>query len=96
MPIKTVNGAPIYMRDVAQVRDGYLVQTNIVRSNGNRSALLTILRHGGASTLSVVNGVKQLLPKIAATLPTSFWYHTAIRSISVCARIGVLGWCGKR
>ena len=71
VPLKTVNGAPIYMRDVAQVRDGYLVQTNIVRSNGNRSALLTILRHGGASTLSVVNGVKQLLPKIAATLPTS-------------------------
>ena len=71
VPIKTVNGAPIYMRDVAQVRDGYLVQTNIVRSNGNRSALLTILRHGGASTLSVVNGVKELLPKIAATLPTS-------------------------
>src|SRR6476646_9037749 len=71
MPIKTVNGAPVYMRDVAQVRDGYQVQTNIVRTNGNRSALLTILRHGGASTLDVVNGVKQLLPKIQATLPPS-------------------------
>jgi multidrug efflux pump subunit AcrB len=71
VPIKTVNGAPVYMRDVAQVRDGYQVQTNIVRSDGKRSALLTVLRHGGASTLSVVAGVKQLLPAIAAGLPQS-------------------------
>ena len=69
LPIKTVNHAPIYMRDVAQVRDGYSVQTNIVRTDGSRSSLLTVLKHGGASTLSVVNGVKALLPKIAATLP---------------------------
>src|SRR5262249_52305509 len=71
VPIKTVNGAPVYMRDVAQVRDGYQVQTNIVRTNGKRSALLTILRHGGASTLDVVNEVKELLPRIQATLPES-------------------------
>src|ERR1019366_7324150 len=58
VPIKTVNGAPVYMRDVAQVRDGYQVQTNIVRTDGKRSALLTVLRHGGASTLAVVDGVK--------------------------------------
>ena len=90
VPIKTVNGAPIYMRDVAQVRDGYLVQTNIVRSNGNRSALLTILRHGGASTLSVVNGVKQLLPKIAATLPTSLRI-TQLFDQSVFVRASVSG-----
>src|SRR5258706_11165714 len=51
VPIKTVNGAPVYMRDVAQVRDGYQVQTNIVRVDGKRSALLSVLRHGGASTL---------------------------------------------
>jgi multidrug efflux pump subunit AcrB len=70
LPIKTVNNAVIYMRDVAQVRDGYSVQTNIVRADGNRSALLTILKHGSASTLAVVDGVKSLLPKIAATLPT--------------------------
>src|SRR6266436_3873630 len=69
VPLKTVNGAPIYMRDVAQVRDGYSVQTNIVRTDGNRSALLTVLKHGSASTLSVVNDVKKLLPQIAATLP---------------------------
>jgi multidrug efflux pump subunit AcrB len=71
MPIKTVNGAPVYFRDVGEVRDGYQVQTNIVRINGGLSALLTVLRHGGASTLTVVQGVKDLLPKIQATLPTS-------------------------
>ena len=71
MPIKTVNGAPVYMRDVGQVRDGYQVQTNIVRINGGLSSLLTVLRHGGASTLAVVQGVKDLLPRIQATLPPS-------------------------
>ena len=71
VPIKTVNGAPVYMRDVAQVRDGYQVQTNIVRADGKRSALLTVLRHGGASTLAVVDGVKKLLPAVEATLPTA-------------------------
>jgi len=71
LPIKTVNGAPVYMRDIAQVRDGYQVQTNIVRTDGRRSALLTVLRHGGASTLAVVSGVKQLLPAVKATLPTA-------------------------
>src|SRR6202790_2744453 len=71
VPIKTVNGAPVYMQDVAQVRDGYQVQTNIVRTDGKRSALLTVLRHGGASPLSVVDGVKKLLPAVQATLPAS-------------------------
>src|SRR5271154_2755393 len=69
MPIKTVNGNPVYFRDVGTVRDGYSVQTNIVRINGGLSALLSVLRHGGASTLAVVQGVKNLLPKIQATLP---------------------------
>src|ERR1700722_6092598 len=69
IPIKTVNGAPVYMRDIGQVKDGYSVQTNIVRINGGLSALLTVLRHGGASTLAVVQGVKNLLPRIQATLP---------------------------
>src|ERR1700692_1512843 len=71
MPVKTVNGAPVYMRDVAQVRDGYQVQTNIVRADGQRSALLTVLRHGGASPLAVVDGVKKLLPAVEATLPSA-------------------------
>jgi multidrug efflux pump subunit AcrB len=71
VPIKTVNGAPIYMRDVAQVRDGYQVQTNIVRTDGKRSSLLTVLRHGGASTLAVVDGLKKLMPAVEATVPSS-------------------------
>ncbi|MGD0498367.1 MAG: efflux RND transporter permease subunit [Bryobacteraceae bacterium] len=69
LPIKVVNGATVYMRDVAQVRDGYAVQTCIVRTNGVRGALLTVLRNGKASTLAVVNGVKAFLPKILAGLP---------------------------
>ena len=71
IPIKTVNGAPVYMRDVGQVRDGYQVQTNVVHIDGGLSSLLTVLRHGGASTLAVVQGVKNLLPQIQATLPPS-------------------------
>ncbi len=69
IPIKQVNGATIYLKDVAQVRDGYQVQTNIVRENGRRSILLTVLKSGGASTLDVVDRVKQALPRIQATLP---------------------------
>src|ERR1041385_4292541 len=59
LPIKTVNGAPVYIRDVAQVRDGYQVQNNIVRTNGSRGVLMTVTRTGQASTLDIVNGVKK-------------------------------------
>jgi CzcA family heavy metal efflux pump len=69
LPIKQVKGATIYVGDVAQVRDGYAVQTNIVRENGRRSALISILKSGGASTLDVVDRVKKALPRIQATLP---------------------------
>ena len=69
LPIKTVNGATVYLKDVANVRDGYAVQTNIVRTNGTRGALLTIMRNGQASTLDIVNQVKAALPKILAGLP---------------------------
>ncbi len=68
-PIKVVNGSPIYIRDVAHVRDGFAPQTNIVRQDGRRAALLTILKQGNASTLSVVEGVRRLLPVVAATVP---------------------------
>ncbi|HTS29851.1 MAG TPA: efflux RND transporter permease subunit [Bryobacteraceae bacterium] len=71
LPIKVVNGATVYLRDVAQVRDGYNVQTSIVRANGSRGALLTVLRSGKASTLEVVNNVKNYLPKILAGLPST-------------------------
>ena len=69
LPIKTVNGATVYLKDVANVRDGFAVQTNIVRTNGTRGALLTILRNGQASTLAIVNQVKAAMPKILAGLP---------------------------
>jgi multidrug efflux pump subunit AcrB len=69
LPIKTVNGATVYLKDVANVRDGYAVQTNVVRTNGTRGALLTVLRNGQASTLDIVNSVKAALVKILAGLP---------------------------
>ncbi|MGO9011595.1 MAG: efflux RND transporter permease subunit [Bryobacteraceae bacterium] len=69
LPVKVVNGATVKLGDVAQVRDGYGVQTCIVRTNGTRGALLTVMRNGKASTLAVVNDVKRLLPKIQASLP---------------------------
>jgi multidrug efflux pump subunit AcrB len=69
MPIKVVNGATVYLGDVAQVHDGYAVQSSIVRTNGTRGALLTVLRNGQASTLAVVNNVKRALPKILTTVP---------------------------
>jgi CzcA family heavy metal efflux pump len=69
LPVKEVNGAMIYVRDVAQVHDGYAVQTNVVNIDGKRAVLLTILKSGNASTLNVVDQVQQVLPRIRATLP---------------------------
>jgi multidrug efflux pump subunit AcrB len=71
MPIKVVNGAMVYLGDVAQVRDGYTVQTSIVRTNGRRGALLIVLRNGKASTLAVVDNVKKTLPRILAGLTSA-------------------------
>ncbi len=76
LPIKQVNGAMVYIRDVAQVRDGYSVQTNIVRRDGRRGALITILKSGAASTLDVVQRVKDVLPGILAQLPPAL--HTEL------------------
>src|SRR5437773_1235104 len=69
LPIKTVNGATIYMKDVATVHDGFLPQANIVRTNGSRGVLLTVTRNGQASTLAIVDAVKNALPKITETVP---------------------------
>ena len=69
MPIKVVNGAVVYIRDVAHVRDGFPPQTNIVRVDGQRSALMSILKTGSASTLDIISGVRDKLPAIQATLP---------------------------
>jgi CzcA family heavy metal efflux pump len=69
IPVKVVNGATIYMRDVAQVRDGSTTQTTIVRRNGDRGALVTLLKNGNASTLDIVNQVKGMMPAITEAAP---------------------------
>jgi multidrug efflux pump subunit AcrB len=69
LPIKIVDGNVIYLRDVATVSDGFAPQTNIVRQDGHRGALVTILKDGDASTLDVVKGIRQILPRVAQTLP---------------------------
>ncbi len=72
LPIKlSANNTPIYVRDVATVSDGFSPQTNIVRLNGERGVLISILKNGDASTLSIVKGVRDALPKIMKTMPPS-------------------------
>jgi len=69
IPIREVNGKMIYVRDVAQVRDGAAIQTNVVRTNGHRGLYLTMVKYGGASTIAVVDQVKAMLPQVKTTLP---------------------------
>jgi CzcA family heavy metal efflux pump len=69
LPVKTANGATLYMRDVAHVRDGFAPQTNIVRQDGNRGALMSIYKIGNASTLQIVAGVKSIVVQAAQSLP---------------------------
>ncbi|HTF43063.1 MAG TPA: efflux RND transporter permease subunit, partial [Terriglobales bacterium] len=69
LPIKTQNGATIYIRDVAHVRDGFPPQTNIVRQDGARGTLLSVMKNGGASTLDIVKNIKDMLPRLQSTLP---------------------------
>ncbi|CAG9210466.1 Acriflavin resistance protein [Paraburkholderia sabiae] len=70
IPVRTVNGATTYLREVAHVRDGFSPQTNIVRENGRRGVLISILKTGSASTLSIVNTLHDLLPNAQAALPS--------------------------
>ena len=90
LPIKTVNGATVYVRDVAQVRDGFAVQTNIVRENGARAALLTVLKTGTASTLDIVRNVKTALPRILSGLPPEL-HVTTLLDQSLFVRAAVQG-----
>ncbi|MCB5188696.1 efflux RND transporter permease subunit [Methylobacillus caricis] len=69
LPIKIVNGATIYIRDVAQVRDGNPPQTNLVHVDGARSVLMSVLKNGATSTLAIVAGIKEKLEEIKPTLP---------------------------
>ena len=89
LPIRTVNGATIYIRDVAHVRDGSTPQTNIVRVNGRRATLLSILKSGGASTLDIISDIKSLLPDIARAMPSNLEMRAlADQSLFVRAAIG--------
>ncbi|WP_287877215.1 efflux RND transporter permease subunit [Aquitalea sp.] len=69
IPVRSSNGATTYLGEVAHVRDGYSPQTNIVRQNGQRGLLLSVYKNGGASTLSVVDNLKSLLPTVTPLLP---------------------------
>src|ERR1700726_223021 len=100
VPIKTVGNTTIYMRDVAFVRDGYPPQTNIVRGDGSRSVLMSVLKNGNASTLDIISNIKKKLPIVQASLPTQVDIHPLsdqslfVRaSISGVIREGVIAAC---
>ena len=92
LPVRTVNGTTIYMRDVAHIRDGFSPQTNIVRANGNRGVLMSVYKTGSASTLDIVDRVKQVLTNYRASLPEDLHMATFFdQSVFVRASIqGVL------
>ena len=69
LPVKQVNGATVYMKDVAYVHEGFAIQTNVVRYNGKRASFLSVLKIGSASTLDIVDKVKKTLPKVMTTVP---------------------------
>lgn len=69
IPITTVNGVTVFLRDVAQVRDGAQAQTNVVRRDGERGLLMTVLKNGGASTLDIIDAIKRDLPKAILAMP---------------------------
>ncbi|HEX4809935.1 MAG TPA: efflux RND transporter permease subunit [Bryobacteraceae bacterium] len=71
LPVRAADGAIVYVKDVGQVRNGYAVQTNVVRQDGRRGSLLTVLKNGKASTLDIVQRVKAALPRVKAGLPPS-------------------------
>jgi multidrug efflux pump subunit AcrB len=91
LPIKEVNGATVYMHDIGTVTDGSIPQTNIVRQDGKRSVLLTVLKSGSASTLSVVAGIKALIPKIYAIVNDPNLKLTIIGDQSIFVRASVEG-----
>ena len=69
LPIKTIGNSVVYLRDVATVSDGFAPQTNVVRQDGKRGTLVTVLKAGDASTIDVVAGVRNILPRVSQTLP---------------------------
>ena len=90
LPVKKVNGTVIFLRDVAYVHQGSPPQTNLVRVNGSRAVLMTILKAGAASTLSVIEGIKSLLPRVEESLPSSLNLH-AVGDQSIFVKAAVFG-----
>jgi multidrug efflux pump subunit AcrB len=90
IPIKQVNGTTIYLHDIASVSDGFTVQTNIVRQDGHRGVLITVLKNGNASTLDVVKGIRDRLPRALSTVNPNV-HVTALADQSVFVRAAVYG-----
>ena len=90
LPVKKVNGTVIYLRDVAYVHDGSPPQTNLVRVNGARAVLMTILKAGSASTLAVIDGIKSLLPRVEESLPSSLNLR-AVGDQSIFVKAAIFG-----
>jgi CzcA family heavy metal efflux pump len=90
LPVKTVNEATIYLRDVAHVRDGSPPQQSVVHVDGTRSVLLTVFKNGATSTLAIIQGIRDLLPQITATLPSSLKV-TPIGDQSLFVRAAIQG-----
>src|SRR6188768_2570973 len=76
LPVRTINGATTYLRDVAQVRDGFNPQTNIVRRDGERGVLISIMKNSGASTLDIVQNLRDKLPIATSLLPQDIKVQT--------------------
>jgi len=90
LPVKKVSGTVIYLHDVGYVHEGSPPQTNLVRVNGSRAVLMTILKAGSASTLNVIDGIKSLLPRVEETLPASLNLH-AVGDQSIFVKAAVFG-----
>ena len=90
IPLKSINGTVIYVHDVAHVRDGYPPQTNIVRMDGQRAVLMSVLKTGSASTLDVVDGIKAKMPKIKDGLPKDL-HISLLADQSIFVRAAVSG-----
>jgi multidrug efflux pump subunit AcrB len=90
LPVKKANGTVIYLHDVAFVHDGSPPQTNLVRVNGARAVLMTILKAGSASTLAVIDGIKSLLPRVEESLPSSLNLR-AVGDQSIFVKAAIFG-----
>ncbi|WP_411880296.1 efflux RND transporter permease subunit [Polaromonas sp. YR568] len=90
LPVRTANNVTTYLRDVAYVRDGFQPQTNVVRQDGARGVLVSVLKNGGASTLDIVANVRALLPRVVQTLPSDVKV-TPLFDQSVFVKAAVVG-----